>query len=105
MRNLDRLTNYQLLNIQGMPRFFAIIVLLCCAAEICWAGDAPPAWVNYVDTNAMEKVFLDCTNNMAGVTSVLSALRTAGGFGAQQKMKWCAAKQQMVRTISPDDAH
>jgi len=20
-------------------------------------------------------------------------------------MKWCAAKQQMVRTISPDDAH
>ena len=90
--------------VNRMQKGFAIIVLLCCAAGICRADDAPPAWVNYVDTNAMEKVFLDCTKRMAGLASVSSALRTAGSFGAQQKMKWCAAKQQMVRTISPDGA-
>ena len=30
-------------------------------------------------------------------------LRTAGGFGAHQKVKWCAAKQQMVRSKSSSD--
>lgn len=33
------------------------------------------------------------------------ALRTAGGFAAQQKVKRCAAEHQMVRTISPDGVH
>ena len=47
-----------------MPKIIAIIVLLCCAAEICWADDAPPAWVNAVDTNAMERVLFDYTNNV-----------------------------------------
>ena len=47
-----------------MQKVFAIIVLLCCAAGVCRAGDAPPSGVNAVDTNAMEKV-LDYTNDVA----------------------------------------
>ena len=50
-----------------MPKFFAIIVLLCCAVVICRAGNAPQAWVNAVDTNVMERVLLANTNNVAGV--------------------------------------
>ena len=56
MRNLDRLTNCQLLNIQRMQRVFVIIVLLCCKAFICCADDASPAEANAFDTNAMERV-------------------------------------------------
>ena len=47
-----------------MQRVFAIIVLLCCAAGICRADDAPPAWINAVDTNAMERMLFDYTNNV-----------------------------------------
>ena len=68
------------------------------------SAEAPPAWVNAVDTNAMERV-LYCAEIVAALTSVCPVLRTAGGFGAQQKMKWCAAKQQMVRSISDDGAY
>lgn len=39
-----------------MPKGFAIIVLLCCAVGICQADDAPSAWVNVRDANAMENV-------------------------------------------------
>ena len=79
-----------------MLKVFAIIVLLCCAVSICRANDVPPAWVA-VDTNAMERV-LCCAETVAGVTSVLSALRTAGRFGAQQKVKWCASFLLTVHT-------
>ena len=48
-----------------MPKVFAIVVLLCCAVSVCRAGEAPPAWVNAVDTNAMEMVLFGCTNNVA----------------------------------------
>ena len=41
-----------------MQKVFAIIVLLCCAAGVCHANDALQAWVNAVDTNAMERVLL-----------------------------------------------
>ena len=44
-----------------MQKGFAIIALLCCAASICRANEAPPALVNTADTNAMERV-LDYTN-------------------------------------------
>ena len=47
-----------------MLKVFAIIVLLCCAASIGRAADAPPAWINAVDTNAMERVLFDYTNNV-----------------------------------------
>ena len=47
-----------------MQKVFAISGLLCCAAGICRADDAPPAWVNAVDTNAMERVLFDYTNNV-----------------------------------------
>ena len=43
-----------------MQKCMAIIGLLCCAAGVCRAGDAPPAWVNAVDTNAMERVLSQC---------------------------------------------
>lgn len=39
-----------------MQKGFALIVLLCCAAPLCRANETPPAWVNAVDTNAMERV-------------------------------------------------
>ena len=39
-----------------MQKCLAIIGLLCCAVGVCRAGDAPPAWVNAVATNAMERV-------------------------------------------------
>lgn len=39
-----------------MSNFFAILVLLWCAAGICQADDAPSAWVNVTDANAMENV-------------------------------------------------
>ena len=35
--------------------------------------------------------------------SLLVVLRTAGGFGAHQKVKWCAAKQQIVLSKSNSD--
>ena len=41
-----------------MQKGLAIIGLLCWAVGVCRAGDAPPAWVNAVDTNAMERVLL-----------------------------------------------
>ncbi len=47
-----------------MQKVFAIIVLLCCVVPVCCAGDAPPAWINAVDTNAMERVLFDYTNNV-----------------------------------------
>lgn len=47
-----------------MQKVFVIIGLLCCAVGVCCAGDAPPAWVNAVDTNAMERVLWDYTNNV-----------------------------------------
>ena len=84
-----------------MQRVFAIIVLLCCAALMGRVNEAPPVWLNAVDTNAMERV-LYCTDTVAALTSVCPVLRTAGGFGAHQKVKWCAAKQQMVRSKSSD---
>lgn len=47
-------------------------------AALCWGGlagsvvavdkEVPPAWVNAVDTNAMERVLLDRTNNVAVLT-------------------------------------
>ena len=48
-----------------MQKGMAIIGLLCCAVGVCCAGDAPPARVNAVDTDAMERVSLGRTNNMA----------------------------------------
>ena len=63
-----------------MQKGFAIIVVLSCAALMGRANEAPP-------------------------TSFYPVLRTAGGFGAQQKIKCCAAKQQMVRSISDDGAY
>ena len=51
-----------------MPKIIAIIVLLCCASGICWADDAPPAWVNAVVKNAMERVLLHCMDNEAVLT-------------------------------------
>lgn len=36
-----------------MQKGLAIIGLLCCAVGVCRAGDAPQAWGNAVDTNAM----------------------------------------------------
>ena len=80
-----------------MRKGFAIIVSLCCAALMGRANEAPPVWLNAVDTNAMERV-LYCAEIVAALTSVYPVLRTAGGFGAQQKGKWCAAKQQTVRS-------
>ena len=41
-----------------MQKGFAIIGLLCCAVGVCRADEAPPAWVNAVDMNAMERVLL-----------------------------------------------
>lgn len=81
-----------------------IFELVVCAALMGRANEAPPAWVNAVDTNAQERV-LYCTDTVAALTSVCPALRTAGGFSAQQKIKCCVAKQQMVRTISDDGAY
>jgi len=37
------------------------------------------------------------------VSQFLPVLRTAGEFGAQQKMKCCAAKQQMLRSKCSSD--
>lgn len=51
-----------------MQKVFAIIVLLCCAAVMGRSNEAPQAWVNAVDTNAMERVLLDYTNNVAVLT-------------------------------------
>lgn len=51
-----------------MQRVFAIIALLCCTASICRANAAPQAWVNAVDTNAMEKVLLGYTDNVGVLT-------------------------------------
>ena len=45
-----------------MPKFLVIIALLCCAAGICRADEAPPACVNSVDTNAKERELLDCAD-------------------------------------------
>ena len=42
-----------------MQKVVAIIGLLCYAAAICRVGDAPPAWVNDGDMNAMERVLLN----------------------------------------------
>lgn len=42
-----------------MQKDFAISVLLCCAALMGRADEAPPAWVNVVDMNAMERVLLN----------------------------------------------
>lgn len=39
-----------------MQKGFGIVVLLCCAAGICQADDAPPVRVNVTDANAMENV-------------------------------------------------
>ena len=50
-----------------MQKCLAMIVLVVCAAGVCRAGDAPSAWVNAVDTNAMERVLLDYTNNVRGI--------------------------------------
>lgn len=41
-----------------MQKVFAISVLICCAALMGRADEAPPAWVNAVDTNVMEMVLL-----------------------------------------------
>lgn len=42
----------------------AIAALCLCATGICRAGDAPQAWINAVDMNAMERVLFDYTNNV-----------------------------------------
>ena len=39
-----------------MQKGLAIVGLLCCAVGVRRAGDAPWAWVNAVETNAMERV-------------------------------------------------
>lgn len=39
-----------------MQKGLVIVVLLCCAAGICQADDAPPVRVNVTDANAMENV-------------------------------------------------
>ena len=51
-----------------MQKVFAIIVLLCCAALMGRANEASQAWVNAFDTNAVERVLLDYTNNDAVLT-------------------------------------
>ena len=50
-----------------MSKIFVTIVLFCCAAGGCCAGDRPPAWVNAVDANAMEGM-LNYTDNEAVLT-------------------------------------
>lgn len=87
-----------------MQKVLVIIVLLCCAVLMGRANGAPPVRVNAVDTNTMERA-LYCAETVAALTSFYPVLRTTGGFGAQQKIKCCAAKQQMVRTISDDGAY
>ena len=47
-----------LLNLDRMQTGFTIIGLLCCAAVVCRAGDAPQAWVNAVYANAVDWVSL-----------------------------------------------
>ena len=47
-----------------MQKVFVIIVLFCFAALMGRANEAPPAWVNAVDTNAMERVLFDYANNV-----------------------------------------
>ena len=50
-----------------MPKFFAIIVLLCCAAGICLAAEQPktvPAWRNTVDKAAAEEAMCAYTSNV-----------------------------------------
>ena len=49
-----------------MQKCMAIIGLLCCAVGVCRAGDALPARVNAVDTNAMERVLLNQWNLSLG---------------------------------------
>ena len=39
-------------------------ILWLCAVGVCCADETPPAWVNAVDTNAMEMVLFDYTNNV-----------------------------------------
>ena len=51
-----------------MQKVFAIIVLLCCAALMGRANEAPPVWVNAVVMNAMERVLVHCMDNEAVLT-------------------------------------
>lgn len=41
-----------------------VAILCLCAMGVCCAGEAPQAWINAVDTNAMERVLFDYTNNV-----------------------------------------
>ena len=41
-------------NIQRMQKVFAMIVLLCCAAYMGRANEAPPVWINDAVTNVMK---------------------------------------------------
>ena len=58
----------ELLNLDRMQKGLAIVGLLCCAAGICRADEAPPAWVNAVVKNAMERVLLHCMDNESVLT-------------------------------------
>jgi len=62
-----------------MQKVFAIIVLLCCAALMGRANEAPPAWVNAVDTNAMKRVLLSQRGLSLGDLGVLGSV--PNGFG------------------------
>lgn len=44
-----------------MDRYKRLILgsVMCCAAVVCRAGEAPQAGVNAVDTNAMERALLN----------------------------------------------
>ena len=47
-----------------MNRWKRLIFGVVCAAGVGVAADAPQAWINAVDTNAMERVLFDYTNNV-----------------------------------------
>ena len=77
-----------------MQKGLAIIGLLCCAAGVCRAGDAPLARVNAVYTSAMGGCWGLSPGEMGdrwGSCAPQEVLvRTKTVNGAQQSIKWCA---------------
>lgn len=45
-------------------RAFPIVWVVLAASMGATAKEAPPAWVNALDTNALERVLFDYTNNV-----------------------------------------
>ena len=79
-----------------MQKVFAIIALLCCVAFMGRANEAPPARVKAVDTNTVERVLLDCADNVA----VLACFITHGsniGVINQKNMNFCKGFRLFMR--------